>query len=62
MQTRTCNYCGKRYLQLQFSQKFCCRACSDAWYVLERKVAVNFYREIGGVVPSPANEDGERVA
>lgn len=45
---RACEWCSEPMLSLYMGrQRFCCRACSDAWYQAERRQAVAWFRESG---------------
>jgi hypothetical protein len=51
-----CEFCGEPFHQLQISQRFCCRVCSDAFFQAERRFAVLYVREHNIPVPVPATE------
>lgn len=42
---RKCERCGDDFVPYVGRQRFCCRACSDAWFQSERKEAVERYRQ-----------------
>jgi hypothetical protein len=44
-----CENCGKPFLPTWTGRpsRFCCRACSDAWFAEERRQAVVFFRQQG---------------
>ncbi len=44
MNYNTCERCGQEYLRSVGNQRFCNRACSDAFYMEERRTAVKAYR------------------
>jgi hypothetical protein len=40
-----CEQCNKEFVLYVGRQRFCCRACSDAWFNEERREAVKWFRE-----------------
>jgi hypothetical protein len=52
-----CQRCSRDFIPHQGGQRFCCRACSDAWYQEERRQAVEWFRTKGMTVQ---REDDER--
>jgi uncharacterized Zn ribbon protein len=40
-----CDQCNEPFTPREGKQRFCCRACSDAWFANERREAVKRYRE-----------------
>jgi hypothetical protein len=42
---KKCQHCGDDYAPYVGRQRFCCRACSDAWFARERKEGVRLLRE-----------------
>ena len=48
MTNRTCDRCSEPYVPREAKQRFCCRACSDAWFANERRQAVQLFREQRG--------------
>jgi hypothetical protein len=55
---RQCDYCGEPIQILwQGSQRFCCHEHSDAWFQEERRQAVEWFRQCGMIVQTPARED-----
>jgi hypothetical protein len=40
-----CEQCNKEFFLYVARQRFCCRACSDAWFAEERREAVRQFRE-----------------
>jgi hypothetical protein len=51
MSTRNCEWCGGsiRWIH-QDRQRFCRRECSDAFYMEERRQAVDWFRAMGMTV------------
>jgi len=47
---RRCENCGEPFAVFMGRQRFCCRACSDAWFQEERRQAVEWFRECGMTV------------
>jgi hypothetical protein len=45
MGERRCDRCSEPYVPREAKQRFCCRACSDAWFAEERREAVKHYRQ-----------------
>src|SRR6476469_3851611 len=41
-----CEKCNGPFYPHQAGQRFCCRACSVAWFANERREAVRLYRQI----------------
>jgi hypothetical protein len=43
-----CEYCNREISRrFRVVQRFCCEACSDAWFAAERKEAVEWFRACG---------------
>lgn len=42
---KRCEQCEESFVPYMGRQRFCCRACSDAWFADERREAVKRYRE-----------------
>jgi hypothetical protein len=42
---KQCEQCGEPFVSYVGRQRFCCRACSDAWFQNERREAVKQYRQ-----------------
>jgi hypothetical protein len=42
---KNCDHCDEAFLPREAKQRFCCRACSVAWFANERREAVKRYRE-----------------
>lgn len=42
---KNCDQCGEPFTPREAKQRFCCRACSDAWFARERREAVKRYRQ-----------------
>jgi DNA-directed RNA polymerase subunit RPC12/RpoP len=41
---KNCDRCNEPFTPREAKQRFCCRACSDAWFANERREAVRRYR------------------
>jgi hypothetical protein len=54
-----CDNCTKAFTQYLQGQRFCSRACSDAWHQQERREAVEWYRACG-MRPTTLQSDEER--
>jgi hypothetical protein len=44
MSDRTCGRCNEPYVPREAKQRFCCRACSDAFFADERRRALQLFR------------------
>ena len=42
---KKCQQCGDDFSPYVARLRFCCRACSDAWFAEERREAVRRFRE-----------------
>ena len=42
-----CEMCGREMIKLHPAQRYCCRACSDEYFMAERKQAVEYFRAQG---------------
>jgi len=42
---KNCDQCNVPFTPREAKQRFCCRACSDAWFAEERREAVKRQRE-----------------
>ena len=56
---KTCEYCTKTFVPYLANQRFCNRACSDAWHMQERREAVEWYRAYGMRPETKANRARE---
>jgi hypothetical protein len=52
--TVNCDFCGQQFRPQLIGQRFCCRACSDAFHAQERRQAVEWFRRLGMMVETPA--------
>jgi hypothetical protein len=43
--TKNCDHCGEPFIPREAKQRFCCKACNDAWWVAERSRAMAAYRQ-----------------
>jgi hypothetical protein len=50
-----CENCGGPMVPYMQRQRFCCHACSDEWFMEERRQAVEWFRAMGMVVQTKAN-------
>jgi hypothetical protein len=50
-----CENCGEAFTPYLGSQRFCCHACSDEWFMEERRQAVTWFRAMGMTVQTKAN-------
>ena len=48
-----CENCGGSMRPYLARQRFCCRACSDAWFQAKRRQAVEWFRAAGLTVERP---------
>jgi hypothetical protein len=53
-----CEYCNRLIIHpFRGGQRFCCEACSDAWFAAERREAVEWYRACGLRPTTPQQQD-----
>jgi len=45
MSEKKCDQCSEPFVPREAKQRFCCRACSVAWFQNERREAVKRFRE-----------------
>ena len=50
-----CENCGEAFTPYLPNQRFCCHACSDEWFMEERRQAVTWFRAMGMTVQTKAN-------
>ena len=50
-----CENCGGPMTPYMQRQRFCCHACSDEWFMEERRQAVTWFRQMGMTVQTKAN-------
>jgi hypothetical protein len=50
-----CENCGGPMTPYMQRQRFCCHACSDEWFMEERRQAIQWWRSCGMVVQTKAN-------
>ena len=57
-----CEMCGGAVTGYHHGQRFCSRSCSDAWYLEERKQALQWFRGLGLKPELRNGEQREREA
>jgi primosomal protein N' len=50
-----CENCGGPMVPYMQRQRFCCHACSDEWFMEERRQAIQWWRAMGMKVETKAN-------
>jgi hypothetical protein len=45
MTEKTCEQCDRPFYPREAKQRFCCRLCSEAWWVAERSRAMALLRQ-----------------
>ena len=55
-----CENCGGPMTPYMQRQRFCCHACSDEWFMEERRQAVEWFRAMGMKVETKLNAHAER--
>jgi hypothetical protein len=56
-----CEMCGRPMIRLHPAQRYCCRACSDEYFMAERRQAVAYFRAMG-LKPELRNGDQQKEA
>jgi hypothetical protein len=59
--TIICETCGREATRLHPAMRHCCRACSDEYFMAERRQAVAYFRA-QGMKPELRKEDQQRQA
>ena len=54
-----CEVCGREMIKLHPAQRYCCRACSDEYFMAERRQAVEYFRA-QGMKPELRNGDQQQ--